>query len=84
MKLSIKAMALAFGLVWGGGVLVLALINLAPPNYGKAVLELCSSVYPGYHVTGTVGSVFVGTLYALLDGAIGGGVLAWLYNQFVK
>jgi len=27
-----------------------------------------------------VGSVIIGTLYALLDGAIGGLVFAWLYN----
>jgi len=81
MKLSIRAMTLTFGLIWGGGILVLALINLAAPNYGKAVLELCSSIYPGYHVNQTPASVAVGTLYAFLDGAIGGWVFAWLYNR---
>jgi hypothetical protein len=24
----------------------------------------------------------VGTLYAVLDGAVGGALLAWLYNRF--
>jgi hypothetical protein len=81
MKLSIKAMALTFGLIWGGGILVLALINLAVPSYGRAVLDMCSSVYPGYHVAGTVLSVLVGTMYAFLDGTIGGCVVAWLYNR---
>jgi hypothetical protein len=28
-------------------------------------------------------SVIIGTLYALLDGAIAGLVFAWLYNMFV-
>lgn len=82
MKLSIKAMTLTFGLFWGGGFLVLALMNLAAPNYGKAVLELCSSVYPGYHVAQTAANVVVGTLYAVLDGGVGGCVFAWLYNRF--
>ena len=81
MKLSMKAMALTFGLIWGGGILVLALINLAAPNYGRAVLELCSSVYPGYQVNQTFSSVVVGGGYAFLDGGIGGCVFAWLYNR---
>jgi len=41
-----------------------------------------SSVYPGYKAAGTLGSVVVGTLYALLDGAVGGALFAWLYNTF--
>jgi len=42
-----------------------------------------SSVYPGYKAAGTLGSVVVGTLYyALLDGAVGGVLFAWLYNTF--
>ena len=82
MRLSIKATSLTCGLIWGGCILVLALINLAAPNYGKAVLELCSSIYPGYHVNQTPASVAVGTLYALLDGGIGGCLFAWLYNRF--
>lgn len=53
------------------------------PPYGKAFLEVMSSVYPGYKAAGTLGSVVVGTLYyALLDGAVGGALFAWLYNTF--
>ena len=53
------------------------------PPYGKAFLEVMSSVYPGYKAAGTLGSVVVGTLYyALLDGAVGGVLFAWLYNTF--
>lgn len=84
MKLSIKATTLTLALIWGGCIFVLGLINLAAPNYGKAVLELCSSVYPGYHVNRTPASVAVGTLFALVDGGIGGCLLAWLYNRFAE
>lgn len=29
-----------------------------------------------------IGQVIIGTLWGLADGAIGGAVFAWLYNQF--
>jgi hypothetical protein len=41
-----------------------------------------SSLFPGYESIGTFGSVIVGTLYALLDGAVCGAVFAWFYNIF--
>ncbi|MBI1993008.1 MAG: hypothetical protein HYS67_01045 [Deltaproteobacteria bacterium] len=37
-----------------------------------------------YKVAGTFGSVIVATLYALIDGAIGGVLFAWLYNCCAK
>ncbi len=30
------------------------------------------------------GSVLIGTIYALLDGAIGGGIVGWLYNRLAE
>lgn len=80
MKLSVKAMGLTLGLLWGGMVLVVGLANLVWPQYGVAFLGTVSSIYPGYHVGG-FGSVIVGTLYGLVDGGIGGVILAWLYNK---
>jgi CBS domain-containing protein len=41
---------------------------------------VCASIYPGYHPGTGMGSVATGTLYALVDGAVGGAILAWLYN----
>lgn len=82
MKLSVKAFALTAGLIWGGGILLVSLVNLAVPTYGQAFLELCGSIYPGFHATRTVGSVIIATLYGLLDGGIGGAIFAWLYNCF--
>jgi hypothetical protein len=37
-------------------------------------------VYPGYHGPGGFGSVIVATLYAAVDGAVCGAIVAWLYN----
>lgn len=82
MKLSTKSLTITMALFWGGTVFFVALINFLSPSYGKAFLDLVSSVYPGYKVVGSFGSVVVGTLYALVDGAVGGVLLAWMYNRF--
>ena len=81
-KLSIKGFALSGGVLWALGVLIVALINLQDPGYGEDFLEMVSSIYPGYEVDETPGSVVIGTLFAFIDGAIGGAVLAFLYNKF--
>jgi hypothetical protein len=41
-----------------------------------------ASVYPGYHATGSVSSIAVGTLYGVLDGAVAGLLFGWIYNRF--
>jgi hypothetical protein len=83
MKLSVKGLALAGGILWGVlGILGVGLINLIRPGYGQAFLELAASIYPGYHATASFGQVIVGTLYGFVDGAAGGALLAWLYNCF--
>ena len=82
MKLSIKGLGIAGALVWGGAIFLIGLGNLISDTYGVAFLEVIASVYPGFKLQGTFGSVIVGTLYGALDGAIGGFVLAWVYNRF--
>jgi len=82
MKLSVKSLTVTMALFWGGTVFLVALINFLAPPYGEAFLDLVSSVYPGYKVVSSFGSVIVGTLYALVDGAVGGVLFAWMYNMF--
>lgn len=82
MKLSVKSLTVTMALFWGGTVFFIALINFLTPPYGEAFLDLVSSVYPGYKVASSFGSVIVGTLYALVDGAVGGVLFAWMYNMF--
>jgi hypothetical protein len=84
MTLSLRALAITAALLWGGAVFVCGLANLAWPTYGGAFLQLVASIYPGYHATRSLGSVVVGTLYALLDGAVGGLLFGWLYNRCAR
>ncbi len=83
MKLDVKATAAASGLLWGSAVLTVGLINLIQPRYGREFLRLVSSIYPGYQGRRTVKDIAVGTGYAVVDGAVGGAICAWLYNCFV-
>ena len=80
MKFDIRALALAAGLFWGGAILITGVANLIWPGYGQAFLLLAASIYPGYSGASSLGQVVIGTLYGLVDGAIGGAVFAWLYN----
>lgn len=83
MRMSLKAMAMAGGGLWGSGVLLVGLVNLLSPSYGLSFLQMVSSVYPGFHISRTIGDVLIGTGYALVDGAIAALVFGWLYNLFV-
>jgi hypothetical protein len=85
MKLSIKGAAIAGALVWGIlGMFLVGVANLIWPSYGQEFLRAMASVYPGYHATPSFGQVIVGSLYGVADGAIGGAILAWLYNRCVR
>jgi hypothetical protein len=42
---------------------------------------MIASVSPGYQATGTAGSITVGTLYTVLDGAVSGLLFGWIYNR---
>ncbi len=83
MKLDLKALGITIGLMWSGAVLIVGLANLIWPAYGTSFLQVTASIYPGYHASGSLGDVMAGTLYALVDGAVGGLILAWLYNCLV-
>ena len=81
MKLDVKAMTITVALMWSAAMLLTGIASLIWNGYAQAFLDVVASVYPGYNATSTFGDVIVGALYALLDGAVGGLVLAWLYNR---
>jgi hypothetical protein len=83
MKLSVKGLTIATAIAWALGLLVVGILNLIFPGYGCEFLRLIASLYPGFKASGTFVDVIVGTLYALVDGAICGFVFALLYNAFV-
>ncbi len=80
MKLNIKAFMLTCAILWAAAIFITGIANLIWSGYGAAFLQIMASVYPGYDASNTIGSVIVGTLYAVVDGAIAGLVFAWLYN----
>jgi hypothetical protein len=82
MRLSLKGMMIAGGLLWGGGILFVLLINLVRPTYGVNFLEVLSSAYPWFHASRSFVDVVIGTIDGLIDGAIAGLLFAWLYNIF--
>lgn len=81
MKLSLKAFALTAGILWGGSILLVSIGNLMWPPYGGAYLAFAASVYPGFEPGTGAGSVVIGTVYGVVDGAIAGLIFAWLYNK---
>lgn len=84
MRFNVIALAVTAALFWGGAMLVVTTAALLWPNFGRTFLEVISSIYPGYHPGPTIGSVITGTLYAVVDGAVGGAVFAWLYNLLLR
>ena len=80
MRLSVKALSITCALLWAGCVLLVSLANLAFPPYGMHFLQGVSSVYPGFHASRMMIDVLIGTGYALVDGAVGGIIVAVLYN----
>jgi len=83
MKLDVRATMITGGVLWG----LLAMFgvgaaNLIWPDYGGAFLNAMASIYPGYHAEPTFGQVLIGGGYGIVDGAVGGAILAGLYNLF--
>ena len=77
MKLNVKALALAGGVIWGFGLFVLTWwIIMFDGATGEATL--IGKLYRGYSIS-PAGSV-IGLAWGLADGAIGGAIFAWLYN----
>ncbi len=82
MRLSVKALTIVCGLIWGGGVLCVGLAHVAIPSYGSSFLSGISSIYPGFHGARSFGDALLGGAWALVDGGFGGFFFGWLYNLF--
>ena len=83
MKLDVKAFVVTVGIFWGLAIGLTGIANLIWCEYGSAFLWVFASVYPGYDATGTIGDLIVGTLYALVDGAVTGLIFVCIYNTLV-
>lgn len=80
MKPSVKGVMLTCALLWGGCMLVVGLINLGDPAYGREFLRMMSSVYPGADTARTIGRVLLGCVYGFVDGAVAG----WLFSMLLR
>ena len=81
MKLSVKALALASGIVIAVFSFVIAVVAVLT-GVGLQFIELVGELHPGYP-----GPTFFGaciqTFWMFVYGLIGGGLLAFIYNYFV-
>ncbi len=84
MKFDVKALGLAWGILWGAACCLVALVNLITGSYGQHFLEMLSSWYPGYHAKRSIVEILILTVYAFFDGLFGGVIFAWLYNKMAK
>ena len=82
MKLSIKALALACGIIWAVVMLLVGLARMASPAYGLEFMQVMASIYPGFDTAATIKNAIVGALYGLVDAGIGGAIFAFVYNRF--
>ncbi|MBD3404275.1 hypothetical protein GF420_15405 [candidate division GN15 bacterium] len=79
MRFKVRAFAITCGLLWGLGLFVMTLwVMLWDGSGGDATI--LAMVYRGYSFT--LGGAFVGLIWGLVDGFVGGLIFAWLYNFF--
>jgi hypothetical protein len=81
MKLDVKALALSCGLILGLGLFLLTWWMILLDGASGEITWI-GRVYRGYNIS-PVGSV-IGLAWGLVDGAIGGAILALIYNKLRK
>lgn len=78
MKLNVKALALAAGLVWRLGLFLLTWwVIMLDGATGEATL--IGKLYRGYSIS-PAGSA-IGLAWGLADGAVGSAIFGWVYNR---
>jgi hypothetical protein len=81
-KISPLGLGLGLGTVWGVSLLITTWVSYYT-GYAELFLNtMAGSIYPGYSIT--LPGSFVGLLYGYIDGILGGLVIGWIHNRFVK
>jgi hypothetical protein len=79
-KCNVKALAVAIGALWA--LYVLFLGWMAAFGWGRELVTVLSSLYIGYNASFFGG--IIGGIWAFIDGAVAGAIIAWVYNLVAK
>lgn len=79
-KLSVKGLAISLGVAWAAMVLFTGWVAIF--GWGTNFVEALSSLYIGYAPTFLGG--IIGAVWGFVDGAIGGLIIALVYNAMVR
>jgi hypothetical protein len=79
-RLNVKALAIAVGSAWALCMLFAGWAAIF--GWSVKFVEIMGSVYIGYEAT-FVGGI-IGALWGFLDGAVGGLIIALIYNAIAK
>ncbi|MDY6863307.1 MAG: bacteriophage holin [Thermodesulfobacteriota bacterium] len=77
-NLNILSLGLSLGITWAAGIFFLGIMAWLL-DWGTAIVEISSALYIGYKATPL--GIMIGTVWAFVDGFIGGVIIAWLYNK---
>jgi hypothetical protein len=80
-KLNVKALGLAIGIVWASGV-VFCIIFSIKTKICEEFVKIISSLYLGVDVS--LKGAALGGVWAFLDGAFAGILIAIIYNFFAR
>ena len=79
-KLSVKGLTISFGVAWAAMMLFTGWVAML--GWGTGFVEALSSLYIGYATTWLGG--IIGAAWGFVDGAIGGLIIALIYNAMVR
>jgi len=79
-RLDIKGLALGMGISWAACMLFVGWVSAF--GWGVKFVEMMSSAYIGFAPTFLGG--IIGAVWGFIDGAIGGAIIAFVYNIAAK
>ncbi len=79
-KINVKGLAIALGLTWSSGMLISGWAAMF--GWAGKIVDVMASVYIGFAPTFLGG--IIGAAWGFLDGAIGGAIVALIYNFVSK
>lgn len=78
MNLSVRNFALALGITSVIFILILGITSMLF-GIGGGMVSSIASVYAGFN--NTIPGILIGSIWAFIDGFVGGALFAWVYNK---